>query len=101
MKVWFAPSSKEDSVVKIDGKLSEFQEMVGGYVEIFNIGEGLVVVLNEEGALQDLPYNRTLVTTRGEIDIVGDFVITRINKKGDFVSLSKSDIKCLEELFLS
>ena len=101
MKVWFAPSSKEDSVVKIDGKLSEFQKLVGGYVEIFNIGEGLVVVLNEEGALQDLHYNRTLVTTRGEIDIVGDFVITRINKKGDFVSLSKSDIKCLEELFLS
>lgn len=36
--------------------LSELQGYVAGYIEILDVGEG-IIVLNEEGKLDDLPFN--------------------------------------------
>lgn len=37
--------------------LKAFQELVGGYIETFRIAEDLVLVVNEEGLMEGLPWN--------------------------------------------
>lgn len=38
-------------------ELEELQKVVGGYIEIINLGNDEIMVVNEEGKLEDLPYN--------------------------------------------
>lgn len=40
-----------------DFKLKELQEIVGGYIEIAQLKNNDIMVINEEGKLNDLPYN--------------------------------------------
>lgn len=37
--------------------LEAFQKAVGGYIETLTLCEDLVLIVNEEGLLQELPYN--------------------------------------------
>lgn len=51
------------SISKVEPKngkffeLEELQKVVGGYIEIINLGNDQIMVVNEEGKLEDLPYN--------------------------------------------
>lgn len=38
-------------------ELEELQKVVGGYIEIINLCNDQIMVVNEEGKLEDLPYN--------------------------------------------
>lgn len=42
-----------------DFSLKELHEFVGGYIEILRMGGHLIMVINEEGKLLDLPLNKT------------------------------------------
>lgn len=42
---------------EIPNELERFQRIVGGYIEIVQLGNGIVMVLNEEGKLMGLPPN--------------------------------------------
>jgi hypothetical protein len=42
---------------EIENTLESFQNIVGGYIETLTIASDLVIVLNEEGRLKNLPYN--------------------------------------------
>lgn len=44
----------------IDNDLETLQILVGGYIEAVNIDSDLVVVCNEEGMINDLPFNTKL-----------------------------------------
>jgi hypothetical protein len=78
----------------IANNLDAMQAIVNGYIEHVTIGETetgakITVVVNEEGKLQDLPYNRRIFGTGGFFDdLVGTFFITSINLVGENVSLS-------------
>jgi len=37
--------------------LEEMQKIVGGYIEIIQLGNGMVMIMNEEGKLDGLPVN--------------------------------------------
>lgn len=77
----------------IDNELGAFNKIVGGYLEILPIGRTkkgakVAVHLNEEGKLQELPFNRNLIS----FDIlVGTFFITAFNLEGDYVSLTDEE----------
>lgn len=64
-----------------DFKLAELQKIVGGYVEIVQLNEHLIMVVNEEGKLHGLPINpfATLIyqayTLNNDDVIVGDALI--------------------------
>ena len=66
-----------------DNDLEAFQQAVGGYIETVTIAEDTVIICNEEGRLEGLPFN---------IDIAGvGFVgtILVVGVKGDeFASLN-------------
>jgi Domain of unknown function (DUF3846) len=62
--------------------LAEAQGLVGGLIEVFPLGDGRIMVCNEEGKLERLPVNveATIIFRRtyGPGDtIVGDVVICR------------------------
>lgn len=40
-----------------DFQLDELREFVGGYIEIVDLRNGQILVINEEGKLNDLPIN--------------------------------------------
>lgn len=57
---------KETYTKEICG-LKEMQELVGGYIQIVPLSdtEPVLAVMNEEGKLLDLPYNRALTDENG------------------------------------
>lgn len=79
-------------VVKIDGSLKSMQDIVGGYIETFPLDGSVIVVLNEEGKLKNLPINFSVMTETGYIEhIVGNVFLCRAGIE-DFESLTDDDI---------
>lgn len=73
MKVLVLEPMKHPYVKEIDGSLSSFQELIGGYLEAvyFSPDQPVVMILNEEGKLRELPMNRSLRDNNGNIlDII-------------------------------
>lgn len=48
----------------IDNTLQAFQEAVGGYIETLPVGEDAVMVMNENGKLDNLPANFWIELTK-------------------------------------
>ena len=62
--------------------LEELQGFVGGYIEIIPIGDGMSMVLNEDGKALGLPTNlaacaRTMGIIALEDEIVGNAIVVR------------------------
>lgn len=58
-----------------DFSLEELQAIVGGYIEVFSLDEfGSLMVVNEEGKLNGLPFNAEATRLIGEAGIVGHIV---------------------------
>ena len=72
------------SVIKYDGTLEQVQDLVGGYVEAIYQIDGTVLLVNEEGKLQNLPINIG--------DLCGNILILRVDGD-DFTGLTDKDIK--------
>lgn len=86
--------SNQDLIIKSNGEtipvepfdgnvytLRELQHIVGGFVEIIQLKNGTIMVLNELGKIDGLPYNKVATEMyrdnyRGSYDyIVGDVLI--------------------------
>lgn len=77
----------------IPNSLDAMKEIVGGWIENVTIGATptgarLGIVVNEEGKLIGLPYNRRIIGRGGSDMLVGNFFITSYNLEGDNVSLT-------------
>jgi hypothetical protein len=64
---------------KTDFSLEELQEIVGGYIEIVQLGDRKVMVVNEDGVFFNLPIN-TKATNLYNSVIVGDVLICKSNQ---------------------
>jgi len=80
--------------VEIDNTLEAAQEIVGGYIEMVGIGNGIYLVCNEEGKITGEDFNFDL---NGDY-IVGDVFFVRVDDEGEFASLDESDIYDIEDL---
>lgn len=77
-----------------ENTLEAFQRAVGGYIETVTFASDAAVICNEEGRLQRLPYNCTLLG----VDFFGTVLIVGV--KGDeFASVRGSSIPRLMRLF--
>lgn len=77
-----------------ENTLEAFQRAVGGYIETVTFASDAAVICNEEGRLQRLPYNCTLLG----VDFFGTVLIVGV--KGDeFTSVRGSHIPMLMRLF--
>ena len=68
-------------------ELEAFQQAVGGYIESVTLCTDLVLIVNEEGRLLDLPYNTTVLG----LPLMG--TIVAVATSGDeFASINASHV---------
>ena len=95
-KIMVAVKKVDEAVdfVEIDNTLEAVQAIVGGYIEIVEVDDGLYMVCDEEGKLKGKAFNFEL---NGDY-IVGDVFFVRVDDEGDFASLDENDIYDIEDL---
>ena len=57
-------------------KLEWMQQKVGGYIELIQLGDGKLLVVDEEGVLKDKAANEAATKLAG-FPVVGDVIVTR------------------------
>jgi hypothetical protein len=84
----------------IKNSLEEFQGLVNGLIEPFDLDNNLTIICNEEGKINGLPLNRSVKDEAEKIYeiIAGDFVVVG-NSKDDFDSLSDEQLEIAMEKF--
>ena len=83
---------KDPVLTAVENTLSALQEAVDGYIETVTMADDFVVICNEEGCIQSLPYNCTLV---GDIDLYGTILIAGM-KDDEFTDVSIMAVKVAE-----
>lgn len=92
---------KEPYVKDIDNTLSSLQKEVGGYIQaVYPYEDPVALIVNEEGKLTGLPYNRPLTDEDGHIYdvIVGNCLVVGLTED-NFGSLSQELIDKYTEFF--
>lgn len=91
------------SLVEIENSLKAKQDYVNynephGLIQVICI-EGIDIICNDEGKLQQLPPNRVLIDEYGEVvDIfVGNILAVRHNDEGEFTSIHPEDIQIINK----
>lgn len=91
------------SLVEIENSLKAKQDYVNynkphGLIQVICI-EGIDIICNDEGKLQQLPPNRILLNDSGEVvDIfVGNILAVRSNSEGEFTSIRPEDISIINK----
>jgi hypothetical protein len=91
IKIVICEPEKEPKVVEIENELEPMQQIVGGYIEVVRpsvFENGILLICNEEGMLDDLPKNR---------GIHGIFFITKDGGE-DFISLTDKEVETVIRL---
>lgn len=73
--------------MQVEDKLSNWQQLVEGYIEVIRFNGRIYIVLNEEGKLQQLPLNMPFYNDI----LVGNLVFVATNDEGEFVSLTEEE----------
>ena len=97
VRVIFVPVDHLPQVVEIsddeDKRLADMQRLVGGYIELVRLEDGLDMWINEEGAIHGLPMNEWVSLMDFFGVIYGPVFFARSNADGDLVSVSDEDVQ--------
>ncbi|MFI3141767.1 MAG: DUF3846 domain-containing protein [Clostridia bacterium] len=88
--------------IHIDDGLITLQGLVQGPIEVISPFEDQVVIIcNEEGKIDQLPYNRVLSDSRGNVHdiIAGNFLIVGTNEDGELTSLDSAMLEKYSKKF--
>lgn len=105
LKVLVVEPNKAPRVDLIEDSLYAKQEVVGGYIELTTPPmhpDDAVIICNEEGKINGLPYNRTLTLENGiPYDVIaGTFFIVRAPRDSDsFESLNENQIEFYSQMY--
>ena len=97
MKIVIKNVNEKAKIVEVEYSLEIFQSIVGGYIEVFPFQDNILMVLNEEGKINDLPLNFILANENYEEQIVGNVFFTSRNDV-DFDSLNEEQIEILKDM---
>ena len=79
MKWIKANGTIEEVLISEDNRLDQLQKAVGGYIELVYLQGNKIMVVNEEGLIERLPYNHKASKLAGK-DIVGDVIVCNVNE---------------------
>lgn len=92
IKVIIAEPMRQARICTIENNLEEFQDIVDGLIDtlIFTEEDDVIIILNDEGKINCLPFNRALANENGIWDIVAGTMIIAGDDyiNGEFVSLT-------------
>lgn len=94
MRVMVVEPGKKPYKKYINNTLEDINKIVGGYIETYDMDNGTIVVLNEEGKLKNLEPNRRIPHDI----LVGTFIVVGDDGE-DFCSLSDKQIDYVNERF--
>lgn len=101
MKVIMCKVGEDARLGVIGNGLKDMQEFVGGYIEaIYPYDEEVAIVVNEEGKMIGLPFNRAMINDDGKIvDVLcGDFFICGLGEE-DFTDIQDEYVeKFIDEM---
>ena len=96
MKVYGFTDNRE-GIVEIENSLCDEQEFVGGYIEVISIGNGIDLVCNEEGKINNLKPNVVWIEEGKVVEIIcGNCFLCRYNDAGDFISVKDEDVNYIK-----
>ena len=101
LKVLVVEPMEAPYVKEIEDDLKAMQEIVGGCIEtVYPFDDPVVLVCNDEGKLEGLPFNRALKDDHGETyDIIqGNFFIAGLGEE-DFASIPDDMIEKYTDLY--
>lgn len=78
--------------IEYEDTLEKLHEIVGGYIEYVMIGDGIDMIVNEEGKIIGLEYNEKATNLFDYDIIVGDALVVG-TKDGENISLTDDQIK--------
>lgn len=81
-------NGKADTITPKQGQtftLQELQEYVDGYIQLIPLGQGEIMILNEEGKLLGLPDNESATTFWRQLlpnapELVGNVIIAKMSE---------------------
>ena len=96
IKVLVVESNKEPYIKEIESSLESLQDIVGGLIEYINLENNVDLICNEEGKINNLPFNRSI----GNDIIAGTFIIAGVNlQNGETTSIPKDKVNKYTKLF--
>lgn len=104
MKIVYIAAGQRPEVKDIGGSLEDMKKLVDGYIEVIHpFNDTALIVCNEEGKINGLPLNRSLLHPEtGELYeiIAGNFFICDAPVDSDeFAGLSEEQVKTYMEQF--
>ena len=100
-KVLMICPEKTPEITEMSLDLHSLQKAVDGYIEaVYPFDDNVAVIVNEEGKLNGLPYNRALHDDEGHVcDVTaGNMLIVGIGEE-DFSGLTEEQIQKYDKLF--
>lgn len=71
--------------------LEEMQGYVKGFIEFAPLKNGQTICVNEEGIVNNLPYNRAITQEETEVDLGfglrGNIIVGKLDSEGEFVGI--------------
>jgi hypothetical protein len=104
-QVVYFPVDAASEPRRIPDVLGAWQEWVGGMIQFVELGDGLVMIVNENGQEEQPPSHWTYPTTLagfGGTPVFGPFVVARWQWDADgdrAVDLTAHDLVRIQELF--
>lgn len=96
IKVLVVEPNKEPYIKEIESSLESLQYIVGGLIEYINLENNVDLICNEEGKINNLPFNRSI----GNDIIAGTFIIAGVNlRNGETISIAKDKVNKYTKLF--
>lgn len=102
MQVVLCEPRKIVIVTKIENKLKTMQNIVGGLIQvIYPFDDNVALVCNDDGKINNLPYNRRLLDRKGNLlDIIaGTLFICSFDEEGNFTSLTDEQAEKYKNIF--
>ena len=103
MKVLLVKPRRRPIIKEINDSLESMQKIVGGLIEaVYPFDEPVALICNEEGKLLNLPLNRALRDSRGDVyDVIaGTFFLCAAPPDSDrFADLTDQQVKMYMERF--
>jgi Domain of unknown function (DUF3846) len=104
LTVLYVKVGQEPEVLTVEHNITNLQKLVGGYIETVRLPDDVLMVVNEEGLIHDLPLNFVTFVREGASvkpvhEIVGDvFFVSMLGE--DFISLDKVQIQNIKRMFM-
>ena len=73
MQILMYRTGKNPKVTEVENELHALQDIVGGNIEVLGLGEGYILVLDEEGRLKNKPVSAVIRVNGYMTTVQGDF----------------------------